>query len=430
MRKILFFILFLFAFLQHNTFTQIILTLDDVIEYALENNLSLRKAEIDLAASEYSEKNLWSEIFPSISASAGIGYGGSLFSGMSSGRGGPGYNVGIGINLGLNAGIPYAVRSIRLAHQGNILRYEDARNQLSIQVTKRFFALIAEKNNLLLLEEILNLTQRQYVRSETLFRNGFTGELSLLQSEMALENARYDFGIAQINHNINMSEFLAIIGLPADSDILLSGEINITRIEADAEELINSYLPSRPDIVSGQQEIERLANSQMQTIMQSRAPSLSLSFSWSSSSFSPFNDSFSANASVSIPIDSWIPGTSRSQSISRTGDSIEKARLDLQMTENTAKTQIRSLTATLRNSWDSIRIARMSYESAMRNYNLTEQAFLNGIVEAFALEEIRNNMASARQRLLQTELSYFNMILDLSAALNMDWRLFISTYSI
>jgi hypothetical protein len=31
-------------------------------------------------------------------------------------------------------------------------------------------------------------------------------------------------------------------------------------------------------------------------------------------------------------------------------------------------------------------------------------------------------MVSARQRLLQSELSYFNMILDISAALNIGWK--------
>jgi outer membrane protein TolC len=46
------------------------------------------------------------------------------------------------------------------------------------------------------------------------------------------------------------------------------------------------------------------------------------------------------------------------------------------------------------------------------------------------LEDARNNMANARQRLLQTELSYFNMILDLSSAINMDWKNLIETFGV
>jgi outer membrane protein TolC len=421
---LLFFISLYYVSAQSNE-----LTLDEAINLALESNLSLRRSEIDLAASSFSEGNLWALFFPTISASARVGYSSSFFS-ESPRDAGANYRIGFDINLGLNAGIPHAMRSIRLAHQANILRYEDARNQLSILITKRFYALVAEKNNLTLLEEILNLAERQVTRSETLFRYGFAGELSLMQSRLAFENARFNLSAARILHDSNMAEFMALLGISDDQDITLIGEFNIVRIEVNADALIREYLPQRPDIVRGRQEIERLQNTQMQTVMQTRAPSLNLSGSWSSSSFYPFSDSFSASANVSIPIDPWITGTSRNQTISAAADSVEKARLDLQMAENAAITQIRSLSASLRNSWDNIRIARLGYEVAQRSYQLTEHGFLNGTIEALTLEDARNNLTSARQRLLQTELSYFNMILDLSAAINVNWKYLIQIYGV
>ena len=415
-----------FAFAQNDSD----LSLDDAVKSALEYNLSLRKIEIDLATSGYSERNLWSEIFPSINATASAGYRSALFSGVQPTGSGPNYSIGLGMSLGLNAGIPYAIRNIKLAHQGNILRYEDACNQLSIQITKIFYSLVAEKNNLLLLEEVLTQAQRQYARSEISFRNGLVGELSLRQSSLALENARYNLSAARINHANNMTEFLAMLGMAYNADLTLLGEVNIVRIEVEPESLIREHLPQRPDIVRATQEIERLQHAQRQSVMQNRAPSLNLSMEWNSSAFDPFADNLNATARLTIPIDSWIPGTSRHQTISSLENSIEKARLDLQITETSAQTQIRSLAVLLRNSWDSILIARLSLEAAQRTYQLTEQGFLNGIVEALTLDDARNNMASARQRLLQAELSYFNMILDLSAALNTEWKNLIQTFGV
>jgi len=426
-----FFVLYLLLpFLPHLAAAQDTeLSLDDAVRLALEYNLDLRKTEIDLAASGYSEKNLWSEVFPTISASAGAEFSNPFFS-----DNGPDaqttYSIGFGVSLGLNAGIPYAMKSIKLAHQGNILRYEDARNQLSIQITKIFYALVAEQNNLLLLEEVLNLAQRQYERSSISFRNGLTGELSLMQSRLAVENARYNLSAAGIAHNNNMTEFLAMLGASSDTSVNLSGDVNIVRITADAEALIREHLPSRPDIIRSSREIQRLEYAQRQSEMQSKAPSLNLSLNWNSSSFDPFIDRLRGSASLSIPIDPWIPGTTRAQTIRRANDSVEKAKLDLESAENSAKTQIRSLTALLRNSWDSISIARLGLETAQRSYQLTEQGFQNGTVESLVLEDARNNMANARQRLLQAELSYFNMILDLSAALNTDWKNLIQTFGV
>jgi len=390
----------------------------------------LKKTEIDIAASEFSAKNLWAELFPAISANASAGYRNSIFNDSAPSGSGFNYSIGLGISLGLNAGIPYILKNISMAHESNILKYEDARNLLSIQVTKNFYSLVAENNNLNFLTEVFNLAQRQFTRSETLFRNGMVGELSLTQSRLALENARYSLEAARIIHKNNMAEFLAMLGLPPEENITLSGEVSIIKIEADSEYLIREYLPRRPDIIQSRHEIERLKSTQIQTVMQSRAPSLNLSVDWNSTSFDPFSDSFSATARLSIPIDPWIPGTSREQAITKASGAVEKARLDLEMTENSAKTQIRSLTSLLKNSWESILIARLSLQAAQRGYQLTEQGFQNGTVEALTLQDARNNMTNARQRLLQAELSYFNMILDLSASLNIDWKKLIENYGV
>lgn len=406
------------------------LSLDEAVDLALEYNLNLRKNRIDLAASGYSEKRLWSEIFPTISASARAGFGLPLFSDEERAVSGGLENINFGISLGFNAGIPYAMKNIKLAHQANLLNYDDARTQLSILVTKRYYSLVAEKNNLLLLEEVFNLAQRTYDRNQVSFRNGIVSELSLTQSSLALENARYNLSAASIAYANSMAEFLSLLGIAENSIVTLADEINIVRISTNAEALISEYLSKRPDIARITQEIERLEFTKKQLNLRNRAPSLNLSFGWSVNNFDPFADRLSGTATLNIPIDPWIPGTSTSQSINRASNSVEKAKLDLESAENSAKTQIRSLSALLRNSYDSILIARLSLEAAQRSYQLTELGFNNGTVEALALEDARNNMASARQRLFQSELAYFNMILDLSAAINIDWKNLIQTYGV
>ena len=338
----------------------------------------------------------------------------------------------MGIRLGLNAGIPYAMNIIKLAHQDKLLEYEDAKNQLSIQVTKMFYSLVADNENLQLLDEIFNLAQRQLTRSEVSFRNGIVGELTLTQSRLAAEDARYNLSAAKTTYESNLAEFLSMLGMSIEEEkeIILLDEVNIIKIEADSEALINQYLYKRPDIVKKTQDIKRLEAVSSRDSLSARAPSLDLSVNWESSAFDPFSDSLSATAQVNIPIDPWIPGTKQAQSIKNTLNDIKKAKLDLEMTEKSAKTQIRSLSALLKNSWNSILIARLSLEAAQRSHQLTEQGFNNGTVELLTLQDARNNMAGAQQRLLRTELLYFDRILDLSSALNINWNTLIQTYGV
>jgi outer membrane protein TolC len=314
------------------------------------------------------------------------------------------------------------MKNIRLAYQARLLSYEYARNQLGIQITKNFYSLIADRDNLAVLADMLNLAQLQHDRNQVAFKNGLVGELTLMQSALSMENARYNLSAAKSAHATRMGDFLVQLGVAQDADAALEGKIEIVKIEADAERLIKDNLSRRPDIVSKRQEIERLENTRKQAALSGKAPSLRLEASWNSRKFDPFTDTLSGNATLSIPIDPWIPGTSRNQSVLNAKNAADKARLDLKSAEDAAAAQIRSLAANLRNSWDSIEIARLSLSVAERGHELTQQGFRNGTVDSLKLEDARNNLASVRQRLLQSELAYFNMILDISAALNIGWK--------
>jgi outer membrane protein TolC len=400
------------------------LSLEDAVKQGLENNLNLKKNRIDLATAEYSANRLWAEVFPTINATLGATYNSALFSGdgFEASKDAANVNASVGITLGLNAGIPYTMKNIKLAYQTRLLNYEDARNQLEIQITKIFYSLIADRDNLASLEDTLRLAQRQYERDDIAFRNGLIGELTRMQSRLGLENARYNLSAARSVYANRMGDFFSLLGITLDTDTALEGTIKITKVETDPERLIREHLPQRPDIVSRRQEIERLENAEKQSALSAKAPSINLSAQWRSSNFDPFADTLSGSATLTIPIDPWIPGTGKSQSVQAAKRSVDKARLDLQSAEDAATIQIRSLAENLRNSWDGIEIVRLSLSVAERGYELTEQGFGNGTVESLRLEDARNNLVNARQRLLQAELSYLNMVLDISAALNINWK--------
>jgi outer membrane protein TolC len=406
----------------------LILSLDEAVRRALESSLGLKKNLIDLSSAEYSAKRLWSELFPGISASASAGYSSALFTGdgLTADESNLNLSGGLGITLGLNAGLPYAMKNIRLAYQTKLLNYEDARNQLELQVIKNFYGLIADRENLNFLGETLRLAEQQLDKNQVAFNNGLAGELVVLQSRLGVEDARYNLSAARSAYMNGMGEFLALLGIGQDTEALLEGDIGVVRVDADPESLVRDYLPRRPDIVSLRQEIERLENAEKQALFSSKAPSLSLSARWEGRNIDPFADTLSGTATVNIPIDPWIPGTAKDQAARAARAGVEKAKLDLKSAEDSAISQIRSLAANLRNSWDSIEIARLGLEVAERTHELTEQGFRNGTVESLSLEDARNKLAEARQRLLRSKLAYQTMTLDLSAALNINWKEFLN----
>jgi outer membrane protein TolC len=399
-----------------------ILSLDRAVELALEQSLSLQKSFIDLDTAGVAAANLWSQIFPGLSLSGGLTYRPDL-SGGSAPSDPLGYSASFGLSLQLNPSLASSMKIIDLAYRVQLLSYENARRQLAIQVTKTFYTLISEGENLAHLEEIRGLAERQLDKNQIAFQNGLIGQLSVLQSRLSLETARLNLSRAETSYAAKRGDFLVLLGLDPGMAISIPGDIEIERVEADPEALIREYLGKRPDIIAQRNTIERLELVLEQTALNARSPSLTFSTQWSGSgSGGGFNNSLSLGLNLGIPLDAWIPGTRSNQSIRSARMEVEKAQLDLRNTENQAMSEIRSLTENLRNSWDSIEIARLRVEIAERTYQLTEEGFRSGTVESLTLEDARNTMAQARQQFLEGELAYQTMILDLAAALNIEWN--------
>ena len=406
-----------------------ILTLDRAVELAVENSVDLRRRLIDLRSAEYAANHLWAELFPGLSAGLGLSYGSALFTGegFQGSAENLNYTANLGLSLQLNPSLSPAMRIAALAWQTGLSDYENARRLLAVSISGTFYSLIAEKEKLSLLEGTRALADLQLEKAGTGFQNGLVKELDYIQSRLGAETARLDLRKAEAGYADNLGKFLALLGLEQAAPPILEGEIRIARFEADSEELIRQYLPSRPDMKSRRQEIERLVLAERQKAGSGRAPSLNLGAQWQGGSSSTgggmggdFSDRLSGSLTLNIPLDGWIPGTKTSQSIRTAGADIEKARLSLREAENEAMQSIRSLVTGLSNSWESIELAELSMQLAERTYELAEEGFQNGALELLALEDNRNKMTEARQRLLDDRLAYKKMMLELSSALNID----------
>ena len=411
------------------------LSLEEAVARALDQSLNLKKSAIDLAQTEYSARRLWSEIFPNFSLNAGFTFLPStpLFTdpGFSFRDDYLAYSFNFGISLSLNPSLRSSMKQIELAYRSQLFSYENAHRQLEIQVVRNFLNLVTMKENIAHMENNLAFAEQIMEKDRIARANGLLSELAWLNSRLSAETARYNLGNVRGTYNNALGEFLALLGMEAGIDVIYQGTVEIAQVHYDPEQLILEYLPKRPDIVSQRQVIERLELSKNALSLANRAPSLELGAQWRGGTPSPhpggglgadFTDSLTGSLTVRIPIDAWIPGTRQNQAIRAADAELEKARLDLQSTEILAKTQIRSLVSNLGNTWENLNIARMRLDIAQRTVEAIDEGFRNGTVEFRDLEDTHNKLSEARQQLLQGELLYQSLLLDLAAALNVDWK--------
>jgi outer membrane protein TolC len=80
------------------------LTLEEACELALKNSISLQQEAINLELDRAAAKNLWAQVFPTISAGGRMAYNIPLNDDAP--RGDPSYSATLSLSLALNGGLP------------------------------------------------------------------------------------------------------------------------------------------------------------------------------------------------------------------------------------------------------------------------------------------------------------------------------------
>jgi multidrug efflux system outer membrane protein len=417
---------FFCAFISSLPAGELRITLDNALERGLEQSLSLKQEQIDLDLAALGAENLWAQFFPGISVSGGLSYQNSLTAPPQDPLR---YTAGVDVSLSLTGSLFFSIKNISLAYQTKLLSYDQAKRQLENSITKTFFQLLAKQSELSILEENLRLAEAQREKQEIAFRNGLVSELVRLSTQLAAGQAALALSNARTGFNSELGKFLVLLGYDQYTGAALEGELLVEELHPDGEALIRDYLQKRPDIVLQRRYIASLENARSISSISNRGPVLSLGAEWSGSygggvKNGPDDDfvgGLTGRLTVRIPLDSWLPGSAGDQRIREADAALKKALLALEDMERGGMAEIRSYAANISNSWESIVIARFSAEIALRTYELSEEGYRSGTVEFLDLQKIRQDMVEARQQLLNAELSYQNLVLDLAALINIEW---------
>jgi multidrug efflux system outer membrane protein len=409
------------ALLRASAQEPVVITLEEAVALALNADADLKKSAIDLGLSKTRAGSLWALAFPAISAGGGMSYKFPLDSSVKAA--GPDFSVSAGIRLDLNAGLPYAMRSITLAHQQGLLNLEDSRRLITLAAAKSFYSLITQEQNLSVLENAKKYTDEQLERVTAAYRSGYRGELEYMQGRLSAEKSRLDYEKALAAYRSAVSNFCAVLGLDTEN-VRLSGIIETEPLSLDAGNLIAGYLPRRPDLAAKRSAVEKFQVDQKEKSLSARAPSLNLSTSWSGNLRESDNFAWSpgktldASLTLSIPINPWIPRTTQSQSLDSAAADMEKARITLKDAEDKARREIRLLCADAATRWNEVQLSRLQMDIAKRTSDLSEDAYRKGTIGYLDFESARGKFIEASQQFLTSELNYKLLILELASSLN------------
>lgn len=187
-------------------------TLEQCINYAKENNIKLQQSELNVQNAELNSRESKFALLPNISASG--------FGGYSWGQRLDQYNLAFvnqrttSVNANLSGSLLLfgglqnisRIKQNKYALESNRLNYEQAINDLSLNIANAFLRMTLAKDRLKIAEAQISTTKLQADRTREIFNVGGTNKGELLniesqvtQEEINLVSAQNEFNAAKLN---------------------------------------------------------------------------------------------------------------------------------------------------------------------------------------------------------------------------------------
>ncbi len=378
------------------------LTLQEAVDLASGNNLSIKEGDVSLKSAKRASSYSWNSISPSIKASGSLSkslpkeevksaYGSASSSDAAR------ISLGASVNIGLSPSIATNIKGARLKYEKQQIDYDTTVRTIELNVRKAFYQILYEQEYIALQERHAESAKNQYNTNKAKYERGVLPRLDVLNSQISYQNAQLSLDSAKTTLANDLATFKNLLGLDQSRDIALSGSLDGFVELTDIS--LGGLSEKSNTIASLEKQVEIAKNSLTATRLSAWAPTLSAGYSYNLStttdSSSDWNKAGSLTLGVSIPLDGYLPWSSGAQSIANQKDNLELLQLQLEDARNTLDIQISGYLNQVKNLVSTIQLRKQSLEFAEESYRLTADAYNNGTKDILALQNARNSYLEA-----------------------------------
>lgn len=399
-------------------------TLQSCIDYALEQNITIRRNRLTAASSEIDVKTAKADFLPSITGSLS----GSLrnnpwaISNKSFTGGGEvesnntSYSSNASVNLNWTL---FNGRRLNTLKQNEVnaeisdLNVEESENTIIQNITQLYIQILYSAEAVKVNEANLELSKANLARGQQMFEAGSISKVDLAQLQTQVSQDEYSLVNVEaqlIDYKLQLKQLLEIEG-DEEMDIYMPelSDENVLTLLPEKNEVYMTALVNRPEILSAQKNIDA-ADLNIKIQKAGYLPSLSMSASAGTNAMSGINTGFGQqvkqNESNNVSLNLSIPIFDKRQ----TKSNIEKAKIQKNQQELALQDAQKTLYRNIENLWQNANTAQKQYvaasanlESSQTSYDMTQEQFNLGMKNTIELLQERNNLLSAQQQKLQAK---------------------------
>ena len=425
MRKVL--LNCLVALLPLTAFAQKQWTLQDCIDYAMTNNITLQKSRLQKQSATEDLKGAKAALLPTFSASTNqsLGYQPWKDTGISTVTNGTvntkvdktSYNGSYNIsgqwtiwngNRNINT-----IKLDDLAEQEAELSSQETANSIQERIAQLYVQILYQAESVKVSEQMLETSQKNEERGKDMVSVGKMSKADLAQLSAQRANDEYNIveGRSQLmNYKLQLKQLLEITD-EEQFDVAIP-EISEERLLSEVPSLQSVYeqaLLSRPEIERSQLAIKS-SDVSLSIAKAGWMPSVNLTGGVSTSTNSLSSNSWGTqvknNVSTSLGVGVSVPiydGRSTKTAVNKAKIQQLQSQLDLQDQQKTLYSDIQQYWLNALTNQQKYKAASSSVESAQQSYDLLSEQFRLGLKNIVELMTGKDNLLSAQQNQLQSK---------------------------
>ena len=402
-------------------------TLQDCLDYALENNITLKKSQLQKQSATEELKGAKAALLPTLSASTNqsLGYQPWKDTGMAYVSNGTvntkvdktSYNGSYSLsgqwtvwngNRNINT-----IRLDELSEQQAELSAQETANSIQERIAQIFAQILYLDESVKVNEQMLETSLKNEERGREMVEVGKMSKADLAQ--LSAQRANDEYGIVEaksqlLNYKLQLKQLLEITDETA-FDVAVP-EISDERILSEIPSLQTVYetaLLSRPEIERSQLAVKS-SDVSLNIAKAGWMPNVSLtggvSTSTNSLSGSGWGSQFKSNVNTQLGVGVSVPiydGRSTKTAVNKAKIQQLQAQLDLQDLQKTLYSDIQGYWLNAMTNQEKYKAATSSVESAQQSYNLLSEQFRLGLKNIVELLAGKDNLLSAQQNQLQSK---------------------------
>jgi outer membrane protein len=398
-------------------------TLEACINYALEQNITVRKTVLSNQSLAYQASQLKASRYPSVGATLGQSFNWNRSDGIDSGAGsivssnGSNYGVNAQVNLFNSFRLSNQIKQSVMDVEGGKYNLEATKESISLSILNAFLQVLYAQEQVKNSEKQIESTSGQLnlalerLNLQVISMTDYLQVKSQLASEkLILANANSQLAIARVN-------LMQFMELPVTDGFVIAQpnldvSLNQNRI-ADVRGVYSTALSIKPQIkyAAINKEIaaldEKIARSGYYPSISANA---SLNSAFSGKSYDPYFDQLDLSSRAAVGFTLAIPIYQNKQ----VKTSVAIAKIGYQQAELSETDTKNQLRKNIEQASLDVTSAQIEYEASMEKYqatlessNLSDEKFTQGIINSVDYLVTKTNLIVAESQFLQSK---YNLI--------------------